>query len=83
MHHLIDRPEAIADQARLLREIDRIATDDELTKAQRRQRVVALLSETYQSARARIRAHLLATPHAGLRIARSYTHATDAVVTGA
>ncbi|MEM6906697.1 MAG: [protein-PII] uridylyltransferase, partial [Pseudomonadota bacterium] len=33
--------------------------------------------------RARIRAHLLATPHAGLRIARSYTHATDAVVTGA
>ncbi|HUV33049.1 MAG TPA: hypothetical protein VMW31_05710, partial [Devosiaceae bacterium] len=44
--------------------------------------VAQLLRETLAAGREKVRAGLLEQPHAGLKVARSYTHVTDVVVAG-
>ncbi len=80
--HLVDAPDRLSDRDALLRRIDALAEAEGDADALR-QAVLALLAETLTEGRARVRSALLARPRAGLRVARSYAHVTDVVVTGA
>ena len=77
--HLIDAPVELCSRDALIASIDassaRCSSADEL-----RSEVVALLSETLHATRGRIRDRLLEHPRAGLRIARSYAHVTDCII---
>jgi len=79
--HRGDPVATTVDPTGLIAGIDRIVA----TQAEdgRRAAVVAYLRDALETGRARVREALLAEPHAGLRIARSYAHVTDAVVMAA
>ena len=79
LHYLIEAPDVLCDQHALIGEIDALATRYEDAEELREQ-VVGLLGRTLKEVRAHIREGLLATPRAGLRIARSYAHLTDCIV---
>ncbi|MEO1493265.1 MAG: [protein-PII] uridylyltransferase [Pseudomonadota bacterium] len=77
--HLLDCPAALMNTAETLARVDALAgvtpDHDEL-----RAEVLTLCRETLDVGRDRVRTQFLASPHAGLRTARSYTHITDVVV---
>ncbi|MEM6971727.1 MAG: [protein-PII] uridylyltransferase [Pseudomonadota bacterium] len=79
--NMILPPDDIADHAGLIAEIDRLGAT--LQRDTLRQAIIALLAETMDASRSRVRTALIATPDAGLRVARAYAHATDVVVAGA
>ncbi|MGF1445191.1 MAG: [protein-PII] uridylyltransferase [Pikeienuella sp.] len=80
--HLVAPPERLADRAAILAEIDRLGGEIADLDALRRA-VLAHLSAAHTAGRARVAEALSACPAAGLRVARSYAHVTDAVVSGA
>ena len=79
--HLVLPAGELADPASLIAAIDRAAADAPGQGA--RAEVLALLRSTLEAGRARLHEALLAEPHAGLRLARSHAHLTDAVVAAA
>ncbi|HSF93704.1 MAG TPA: [protein-PII] uridylyltransferase, partial [Thermohalobaculum sp.] len=77
--HLVAPAAEIADLAALTAAIDDAARDDPGTL---HAQVGRLAAATAAAGRARVREALLAAPHAGLRVARSYAHVADVVVAG-
>lgn len=77
--YLIETPAALCDRDVLIGEIDALAGQIEDEEALHEQ-VFELLEKTLKDVRARIREGLLMSPRAGLRIARSYAHLTDCIV---
>lgn len=76
--HLVAPADSLADLDALTARIDATAPGEG-----HRDRVVALLAEALAHGRALLRHHLLASPAAGLRIARSHAHLTDVIVAAA
>ncbi|MEM9783650.1 MAG: nucleotidyltransferase domain-containing protein, partial [Pseudomonadota bacterium] len=79
--NMILPPDAIASHAGVIDAIDGIVAQHD--GEARRNAVIALLSSTWEDARARVTTALHDRPGAGLRAARAYAHATDIVVAGA
>ncbi|MGF1501536.1 MAG: [protein-PII] uridylyltransferase [Paracoccaceae bacterium] len=80
--HLAAAPARLACPDRIRAEIDALAEVAE-TPAAVRPQVLELLRTRLSEGRDEVRAALRESPHAGLRIARSYAHVTDVVVSGA
>ena len=83
--HLVAPPQELADLARLTGAIDTVlkgATAGANSAKLLHGDVVQLVREQLGEGRDKVRAALLAHPHAGLRVARSYTHIMDVVVAG-
>ncbi|MEO0822654.1 MAG: nucleotidyltransferase domain-containing protein, partial [Pseudomonadota bacterium] len=91
--HLTEPPETLCSERSLLAAIDALAENaarsasgqaTAATAAEAlRDRVVALLASRLAEGRARVDAALLASPAAGLRVARAYSHVTDVIVSAA
>ncbi|MCH8167196.1 MAG: [protein-PII] uridylyltransferase [Proteobacteria bacterium] len=82
--HLVAPAAELADLDRLTGAIDAAAgaeSAEARPKALRRE-VVRLIGDQLAGGRDKVRAALLAQPHAGLRVARSYAHIVDVVVAG-
>ncbi|MEM7746342.1 MAG: [protein-PII] uridylyltransferase, partial [Pseudomonadota bacterium] len=77
--HLIAPPGEIADHKALITRLDALAETASDPEALRRQAVEAV-GTFLEDGRARVRQGLVAQPHAGLRIARSFAHVTDGVI---
>jgi len=78
LSHLVAPPAELADLDRLTGAIDAAAALAPPEMLQRR--VVELIRAEVAEGREKVRAALLAHPHAGVRVARSYAHVTDVMV---
>ncbi len=80
--HLVAPASDIADLDRLTKSIDAAvaAHGGDAPSASRKGEVAGLIRAELEAGREKVRAELLAQPHAGLRLARSYTHVIDVVV---